>query len=91
MATSQSIAMGVVRACKHLGVEVPADVAIFGYDDVPWMELTTPPVSTTQQTIGDIARRACEILFAALGGGAVAPAVEVIPSRLILRASCGCV
>jgi DNA-binding LacI/PurR family transcriptional regulator len=90
MATSQSIAMGVVRACKHLGVEAPADVAVFGYDDVPWMELTTPPVSTTQQPIAEIAQRACEILFATLGGQPSPPEVEVIPSRLILRASCGC-
>jgi LacI family transcriptional regulator len=91
LATSQSITMGAVKACKHLGVEIPEQVAIFGYDDVPWMELTTPAVSTTQQPIAQIAQRACEILFAALVSEAPSPHVEVIPSRLVLRNSCGCV
>ena len=90
MATSQSITMGAFKACKHLGVDIPGQVAIFGYDDVPWMELTAPAVSTTQQPIAEIAQRACEILFAALASEAPAPHVEVIPSRLVLRNSCGC-
>ncbi len=95
MATSQSITMGAFKACKHLGVDIPGQVAIFGYDDVPWMELTVPPVSTTQQPIAEIAQRACEILFAALASAAPvakapSPHVEVVPSRLVLRNSCGC-
>jgi LacI family transcriptional regulator len=90
MATSQSITMGIFRACRSLGVAIPQDVAIFGYDDVPWMEMTTPSISTTQQPIAQIARRACEILFAALAGEPAAPHVETIGSRLLLRHSCGC-
>ncbi len=90
LATSQSITMGAVKACKHLGVDIPREVAIFGYDDVPWMELTVPAVSTTQQPIAQIAQRACEILFAALSSEAPPAHIEVIPSRLVLRNSCGC-
>lgn len=90
LATSQSIAMGAVKACKHMGANIPDQVAIFGYDDVPWMELTTPTVSTTQQPIAGIAERACEILFAALSSVAPPPHMEVIPSQLVLRNSCGC-
>lgn len=90
MATSQSIAMGVFRACRKIGARIGEDVAVFGYDDVPWMELTSPAISTTQQPIPQIAQRACEILFASLAGEAPAPATETLPSRLLLRQSCGC-
>ncbi len=90
MATSQSITMGILRACQTLDVCIPEEVAIFGYDDLPWMELTAPPLSTTQQPIEHIARRACEILFAALSAQPAPAQVEVIASRLLLRRSCGC-
>lgn len=90
MGTSQSITAGIFRACQMLRVRIPEQVAIFGYDDVPWMELTTPRISTTQQPIAEIARRACETLFAALAGEPAPPGVETIPSRLLLRSSCGC-
>jgi DNA-binding LacI/PurR family transcriptional regulator len=40
--------------------------------------------------IEQIAQRACEILFAALASEPAAPRVEVLPSQLVLRASCGC-
>lgn len=90
MATSQSITMGIFRACRTLGVHIPQQVAVFGYDDVPWMELTTPGISTTQQPIAQIARRACEILFGALAAAPATPHVETIPASLLLRSSCGC-
>jgi LacI family transcriptional regulator len=90
MATSQSITMGIFQACRKLAVRIPQQVAIFGYDDVPWMELTTPSISTTQQPIARIALRACEILFAALSAEPTLAYMETIPSRLLLRNSCGC-
>jgi LacI family transcriptional regulator len=90
MATSQSITMGIFQACRKLHVRIPQQVALFGYDDVPWMELTAPGISTTQQPIAKIALRACQVLFAALAGEPVAAQVETLPCRLLLRASCGC-
>lgn len=90
MTTSQSIAIGAFKACKKLGVQIPDEVAIFGYDDVPWMELTTPALSTTRQPITDIARRACETLFQNLSSGQASPEVDVLDSQLVIRNSCGC-
>ena len=46
-----------------MGLNIPDDVAIFGYDDVPWMEVVKPVLSTTKQPITEIASKACEILF----------------------------
>ena len=91
MTTSQSIAIGAFKACKKLGVPIPDQVAIFGYDDVPWMELTSPALTTTRQPIIDMARRACEILFECISSESICHDIETLESQLIIRNSCGCV
>ena len=90
MTTSQSIAIGAFKACKKLGVSIPDQVAIYGYDDVPWMELTTPALSTTKQPIVEMAQRAAEILFQIISSNETRPEIETIESQLIIRNSCGC-
>ena len=66
MNASQSITLGTYKAVKDLGLRIPEDVAIFGYDDLPWMEVVCPSISTTHQPIEEIATTACQILFAAV-------------------------
>lgn len=90
MTTSQSIAFGTYKAAINLGEKLPDELAIFGYDDMPWMEVVHPALSTTRQPIEAMASRACEILFDAMKSENSQPQIEVIPSELILRSSCGC-
>ena len=90
MTTSQSIALGAIKACKKIGISIPNQVAIFGYDDVPWMELTVPALSTTRQPIVEMARRASEILFSCIASEAPNSEIETIETQLIIRNSCGC-
>jgi DNA-binding LacI/PurR family transcriptional regulator len=90
LATSQSISLGAFMAIKQLGKKIPEDVALFGYDDVPWMEAVTPALSTARQPIANIASKACEALFARLGGKPAHSHTLVIDSELVVRQSCGC-
>jgi LacI family transcriptional regulator len=89
-ATSQSISLGAFIAIKQMGRKIPDDVALFGYDDVPWMEAVSPALSTTRQPIAAIAARACEILFERLAGKPADQKMTVINSELVIRQSCGC-
>ena len=89
-ATSQSIALGAFVAIKQMGMKIPDDIALFGYDDVPWMEAVSPALSTTRQPIALIAARACEILFARLAGKPADPHITIVESEVIIRQSCGC-
>ncbi len=89
-ATSQSISLGAFVAIKQMGKRIPDDVALFGYDDVPWMEAVSPALSTARQPIAAIATRACETLFARLAGKPADPQAVVIDSELVIRQSCGC-
>lgn len=88
--TSQSIALGAYKAAISLGKRIPEEVAIFGYDNVPWMEVVQPALSTTCQPIEKMASTACQILFDTMNSEETSPKIEVIPSDLIIRNSCGC-
>ena len=90
MAASQSITLGTYKAIMDLGMKIPEDVAIFGYDDLPWMEVVNPSISTTHQPIPEIATKAFEILFAELESGEKTVQSHCIDTELIIRASCGC-
>lgn len=89
-ATSQSISLGAFVALKRTGRSIPDDVALFGYDQVAWMEAVTPALSTTRQPIAAIAAKACEILLAKMGGRNGDDQVTVVGSELVIRESCGC-
>ena len=90
MTTSQSIALGTYKAAKALGATVPDNLAIFGYDDVSWMEVVDSPISTIKQPIKEMAERACRALFDALKAETNTPRIDVLKSELIIRHSCGC-
>jgi LacI family transcriptional regulator len=89
--TSQSTAMGTLRAANHLGLRVPDDLALFGYDDVPWMEVVTSPLSTIRQPAQEMATLATELLLERLAGREPGGAtMHILESSLIIRHSCGC-
>ncbi len=90
MTASQSITLGAYKAIKKLGMKIPDDVAVFGYDDLPWMEVVYPTVSTTRQPIEGIATKAFEILFEELESGEKSNQSYCLDTELIIRASCGC-
>jgi len=90
MTTSQSITRGVFKAITTLGISIPEDIAIFGYDDLPWMEVVEPKISTTHQPITEIAQKSCEILFSALKNGDESIQSHCIDTEIIFRRSCGC-
>lgn len=90
MNASQSITLGTYKAVKNLGLAIPEDVAIFGYDDLPWMEALSPAISTTHQPIEEIATKACQILFSSMKERDFPVQSHCIDTKLILRESCGC-
>jgi LacI family transcriptional regulator len=88
--TSQSTAMGVLRAANRLRRHIPNKLALFGYDDVAWMEVVNSPLSTIYQPIQEIAKLATERLLERMEGNEPRDTVHVIESRLVIRHSCGC-
>ncbi len=77
-AVSDLIAMQTVRALADRGVSVPDDIAIVGFDDLPFAEQIIPRLTTISQSIGTGAKAMVAALFERIGGSDV-PSVEMQP------------
>lgn len=65
---SNQITLGVLKAAKELGLEVPTDVSIISFDDQPYFELTQPSISSIRQPVEEIGKEAVKILFDLIEG-----------------------
>ncbi|HZY62984.1 MAG TPA: LacI family DNA-binding transcriptional regulator [Edaphobacter sp.] len=81
-------AIGALRAAHRLGLSVPGDIAIAGFDNIPLASFTTPPLTTADQSIlrqGIVAARF--LLDRIMRNRSIARRSECMPCRLIVRES----
>jgi len=88
---SDAIAYGVIRTAEDLGLRVPADLSVVGFDDNPLARRTRPALTTVRQDITAKGRAAAAALTAAIsraGDGATSRARHVrLPTELVVRES----
>jgi len=84
-AVNDHTAVGVLAAATHLGLRVPEDVSVVGYNDIPLAERLPVPLTTVRVPLDQIAVNAVELLLEAIAGRPAASRV-VMPS-LIPRGS----
>jgi LacI family transcriptional regulator len=87
IATNELVCLGVMEAIWEAGVRVPDDLSVVGFDDVPWMRTTTPPLTTVAQPTVEIGRFAAQAMISLLEGRAPDDAVTRLAPRLIVRGS----
>ena len=85
---SDQLAIGAAQACARLGLDVPGDISLVGFDDVPRASTWEPPLTTIRQPMVDKGRAAAELLLEQIDGGAAPRRVE-LPIELVVRASSG--
>ena len=90
-AANDFMALGALTEAQRLGIAVPADVAIVGFDDSDAATLVWPPLTTVRQPLAEMAMAAVEMLLAGdaradAHGDAPAP-VRVLPHEVIVRGS----
>ena len=78
-------AHGVMFACHRLGLAIPADVAVTGFDGTEHSAYTYPPLTTVRQPVMQMAER----VIALLTGQTELPVHETAQFELVLRESCG--
>ncbi len=88
-AANDSMAIGALRALREAGVSVPADMAVAGFDDIPVARYMTPALSSVHVAINEMGRQAIESLLATVGDGSRTPEIIMLPTRLVIRESCG--
>jgi len=98
-AAADQMAYGVLTAAEEYGLSVPQDIALVGFDDDAPSVHVHPALTTVRQPYFEMGQRGIELLLAMLAGarrdgaqetgGAAGPVSILIPTDLVVRASCG--
>jgi DNA-binding LacI/PurR family transcriptional regulator len=88
MACNDQIALGCLKAADAMGFEVPGDVAIVGFDNIPETTMVMPKLTTIAQFPQKMGELLAEALFERIKGEYDGPARHLkVPSKLIIRES----
>lgn len=91
LAAGDLLAVGALREAKARGRRVPDDIALMGFDDGPLADLTEPPLTTVYLPTHEMGRQAYDALRRIMAGVVEPELVDhLLPSRLLIRQSCGC-
>jgi LacI family transcriptional regulator len=82
----------VLAALQFLGVKMPGDLALAGFDDFDLADLTSPPLTVVRQPTQEMGRVATNLLFDRITRGELPQTGSriVLPVEIVLRRSCGC-
>ena len=83
------MALGALQAIRELGLQIPQDVALMTFDDMPWGASMNPPLSTVAQPVRELGRTAAALLLERLADPSRAARKIVLETELVLRESCG--
>lgn len=103
LSMSDAAAAGVLQAARHLGLSVPDELSVVGFDDLPLTRFTDPPLTTVHQPVRRKGEEAARMLLEALvhvrgrvagqptgharAGGPPAAEHRVLETRLVIRRS----
>jgi LacI family transcriptional regulator len=87
---NDQMAIGAIRALMAGGLRVPADVAVVGFDDIYPGTLLAPTLTTVHQPMRLLGERACSRLLERIADPSLPHRVELLPTELVVRSSCGC-
>jgi len=90
VSANDQMAIGILKALASEGIRVPEDVAVTGFDDIFPGSLCDPPLTTVHQPMRLLGERACARLLDRIANPGLPPTVELLPTELVLRSSCGC-
>jgi LacI family transcriptional regulator len=88
-AANDLCAEGAIRAIRAIGLSVPDDIAVVGYDDTWFATLTQPPLTTVHMPIDEMGELAARMLIARLEGDLSVDPQPTLPVSLTVRQSCG--
>lgn len=81
--------LGALIALNEHNVRIPQDMALVGYDDVPWAKALNPPPTVVNQPGYEMGRRAAETLFQRFAEPNQSTTLATLQPTLVVRASCG--
>jgi DNA-binding LacI/PurR family transcriptional regulator len=88
-AAGDMMALGAMRVIHDLGLEVPGDVAIVGFDDIHFASLSVPALTSVRQQKERIGSTVCDALIDLIEERILTPPRVTMPVELVIRESCG--
>ena len=88
-ATNDSMAIGALSRLREAGLEIPGDIAVAGFDDIPMARYMNPPLTSVHVDISALGELATERLVAGIRDRGVAGRHATLPATLMIRESCG--
>jgi LacI family xylobiose transport system transcriptional regulator len=87
LAMSDAAAAGILQAARHMGLNVPRDLSVVGFDDLPLTRFTDPPLTTVHQPVRRKGEEAARLLLDALGPAREHGEHRLLETRLVVRRS----
>jgi LacI family transcriptional regulator, galactose operon repressor len=87
---NDEMAIGALGALRSARLRVPADVAVTGFDDIAASRHLRPALTTVRQPMRELGERSVQVLFDRLNDPAAPQRSTVLPTEVVIRASCGC-
>ena len=90
LCSNDQTAAKLIRTLSNMGVSLPRDLRIVGFDDVRYATLLTVPLTTIHQPCRAIGRAAVRAMQRRMHHSDRAPQQVLLPFELVIRESCGC-
>lgn len=86
---NDEMAFGAIGELRDMGLKVPDDVSVVGFDDIVMSDSFSPPLTTIRQPCTEIGQTAMTMLLDILSARLTEPEIKLIPTELIVRGSTG--
>lgn len=87
-ACNEAIAIGIYKACFELGLNIPDDLSVIGFDNLSFTSSLNPPLTTINQKKREMGEEAAKILLSRINGDKSEPKEIIFKTELIERKSC---
>ncbi|MFC0629161.1 LacI family DNA-binding transcriptional regulator [Kribbella deserti] len=85
--TNNLMTVGALECLAERGLRAPDDIAVVGFDDLPWANLVVPPLTTVAQPTYELGRRAGVLLRERIADPSRPPSTVILPTELNIRAT----
>lgn len=87
-AATNVMTLATLASIRDLGLRCPEDVALIGFDDHPWAQVTNPAISVVRQPARDLGRVAAKMLCSRIDNDPIEQSTVLLACELVVRESC---
>lgn len=87
VAANDRLALGAIDAVREAGRDCPRDVSVVGFNDMPYSERFSPPLTTVRISQYDLGSRAADLLLRTIGDPSRPAETQLVAPELMIRAS----